>query len=436
MWIALGASMAAGLGAAPASASSRQPVPGAVVPNATTGKRTAACPPILNGDGTVTFRWCKPGATSVSVQGEWVGPIGTGSLTLAKDPATGQWSGTTALPDGLYSYTYTVDGKAGLADPSNPPWNADGLDSQIFVPAANDPANPIEYYAWLSPDNAVPHGTLSRYHVSTPNSTGPFAGGKHPITVYLPPGYRRDCSTRYPALYLQHGGGGNDVDWSTQGYAGVIEDNLIAAGVAKPMVIVMPNFNNTGNVPNATTGLDYEADGFREDLIKAYIPWAEGHFCLQDRRSGRAYAGLSQGGAYGQDIIENSADQFAYFGIWSPACIFLPEADCGRSPTLAELETAPGAKTITSVHFGAGWDDFFGAETTVTTEQANLAAAGIPNRRHMTPTDDDGPAPPAVDPDGQPDVKYERQTNHTWDSWREQLRDALMTTFFQLPSSR
>jgi hypothetical protein len=47
-----------------------------------------------------------------------------------------------------------------------------------------------------------------------------------------------------PTLYLSHGSGGNEVDWSTQGAAGSILDNLIAARQIQLMVIVMTNFNS------------------------------------------------------------------------------------------------------------------------------------------------------------------------------------------------
>ena len=411
----------------PSVAAAGSPYPRSISQTAASGTPSAACPPVLNGDGTVTFHWCLPGATSVSVVGEWVGPIGTGTLTLSLDAATGLWSGTMALPNDLYSYTFTVSGSAGLVDPSNPPWDAEGLQSQVFVPGSNSPANPAENYGWLSPDTAVPHGSLHKHFITTPLSVGAYANGNHPLAVYTPPGYDPGCSRLYPTLYLQHGGGGNDVDWTTQGYAGIIEDNLLAEGLAQPMVIVMANFNNTARDPVTTR----EEDGFREDLLSAYIPFAETNYCVLKQRAGRAYAGLSQGGAYGQNIIENSADQFAYFGIWSPACIDTVHPDCGRSPTVAELST-PGPKSITRVHFGSGVNDFFGAEVTVSTEQANLAASMIPNRLHMTPIED-SPAIPVTDPGPSPNVGYERQTDHTWNSWREQLRDALTTTFFQPP---
>ena len=65
--------------------------------------------------------------------------------------------------------------------------------------------------------------------------------------VYTPPGYEAN-QTRYPVLYLLHGGGGDEDAWVTMGRANVILDNLIAAGKAKPMIVVMPNGNATQTV--------------------------------------------------------------------------------------------------------------------------------------------------------------------------------------------
>ena len=57
--------------------------------------------------------------------------------------------------------------------------------------------------------------------------------------VYTPPGYDQQTKTRYPVLYLQHGGGEDETGWMRQGRANFILDNLIAAGSAKPMIVVM-----------------------------------------------------------------------------------------------------------------------------------------------------------------------------------------------------
>ena len=42
-------------------------------------------------------------------------------------------------------------------------------------------------------------------------------------------------------LYRQHGAGEDDHGWGAQGHAGLIMDNLIAEGKAKPFIIVMSN---------------------------------------------------------------------------------------------------------------------------------------------------------------------------------------------------
>src|SRR5439155_13708946 len=62
--------------------------------------------------------------------------------------------------------------------------------------------------------------------------------------VYTPPDYY-STDTKYPVLYLLHGGGGDEDAWVTMGRANVILDNLIAQGKAKPMIVVMPNGNAT-----------------------------------------------------------------------------------------------------------------------------------------------------------------------------------------------
>jgi enterochelin esterase family protein len=71
--------------------------------------------------------------------------------------------------------------------------------------------------------------------------------------VYLPPDYEKNADAKYPVLYLNHGGGENDSHWTKippgGGAAHLILDNLIAAGKARPMIIVMPS---TGGIASPT----------------------------------------------------------------------------------------------------------------------------------------------------------------------------------------
>src|SRR5204863_6195085 len=72
--------------------------------------------------------------------------------------------------------------------------------------------------------------------------------------VYTPPDYDKDTSTRYPVLYLQHGAGEDETGWGSQGRTNLIMDNLIAAGKAKPFIIVMDNGGGIGPRPGAGPG--------------------------------------------------------------------------------------------------------------------------------------------------------------------------------------
>ena len=87
----------------------------------------------------------------------------------------------------------------------------------------------------------MPHGQLREnlYFSKSTNTT-------RRCFVYTPPDYDKDTSKRYPVLYLQHGGGEDETGWGSQGRANLIMDNLIAAGKAKPFIIVMDN--GGGNV--------------------------------------------------------------------------------------------------------------------------------------------------------------------------------------------
>jgi enterochelin esterase family protein len=140
--------------------------------------------------------------------------------------ADGFWTVTTEpLVPGLHYYTVNVDG-ADMNDPgSHAFFGGSRHASAIEIPEAGS-----DYY--LPKD--VPHGQVREvwYHSSV---TGSW---RHAL-VYLPPDYDAQAKTRYPVLYLQHGGGEDETGWIRQGRANFILDNLIAAGESKPMIVVM-----------------------------------------------------------------------------------------------------------------------------------------------------------------------------------------------------
>jgi enterochelin esterase-like enzyme len=270
---------------------------------------------------------------------------------MVKDAATGVWSFTTPLPSGTFNYSFfrncdaaapDLTGCTGAADPSNPPWNVVNgasvgsveTQSQVYVPS--DPSFGTVDMSWQAP-NAV-HGTLQDLTYDDPESTDP--AGKHYVAVYTPPGYDAHRAVAYPTLYLSHGGGGNEVDWSTQGIANRIVDNLIAQGKLQPTVIVMTNFN----------GLAGSAlPAYQTDVLTRVIPFVESKFNVSHNASERAFAGLSAGGQRANQLIYNATTSFGYFASWSTFGNVPPAGD----PRWAN----PDLKTRLGLVSGGGADD-------------------------------------------------------------------------------
>ena len=138
--------------------------------------------------------------------------------------------------------------------------------------------------------------------------------------VYTPADYDRQRDARYPVLYLQHGAGENETGWTKQGRANLILDNLIAAGKAKPMIVVMETGYATK--PGATpvqgpTGAATIPNAFEEVVVKDLIPTIDGSFRTLANRDNRAMAGLSMGGGQTLQITSANLDLFAWIGSFS-----------------------------------------------------------------------------------------------------------------------
>lgn len=139
---------------------------------------------------------------------------------------------------------------------------------------------------------SVPHGKIEQVNYKN------YAGEDKRTHVYLPPGYEKDSAARYPVLYLNHGGGDDDSKWSSEdprngGNAGSILDNLIAAGKAKPMIVVMPNTRGCATAEPSPVGSD---DRCSQEYVKDIVPYVDSHYRTKASREYRALAGLSMGG--------------------------------------------------------------------------------------------------------------------------------------------
>ena len=154
--------------------------------------------------------------------------------------------------------------------------------------------------------------------ISAPSSTSPSSpipGAT--VNVYTPPGYDKDTDKKYPVLYIQHGGGEDETGWAVQGKTDLILDNLIAAGKAKAMLVVMPN----GNVPSTGGGRGgYSAAGmagYGNELLNNIIPFIESNYRATPNAQNRAVAGLSMGGGQAFFTGLGNKDKFTAIGVFS-----------------------------------------------------------------------------------------------------------------------
>jgi enterochelin esterase-like enzyme len=251
--------------------------------------------PVVGADGRVTFQLYAPKAAEVLLRSE--GPAPFANQPLVKGDS-GVWKLTAQVPADLYIYWCDVDGVA-VADPRNnrPRVNMSTVRSLLEVPGAAS-----EFFA----ERPVPHGAVAAIHYQSQ-----ALGVPRRMHVYTPPGYATS-GERYPVLYLLHGGGDNDLSWLMAGRANFILDNLIAAGKAKPMIVVMP----AGHVP-AAPGAAPAPDAFARDLLTDVVPYVERNYRTLPGRERRAIAGLSMGGQQTLNVGLTNLDKFSQLGVFS-----------------------------------------------------------------------------------------------------------------------
>src|ERR1035437_3560979 len=275
--------------------------------------------PQVNSQGRVRVRIKAPEAKSVLLNIN-------GTYPLTKDEQ-GVWTGTSnSLDEGNHYYGLVIDG-ADVPDPGS---------TYIFGSGAwrNDieiPAKDQDFYAMKN----VPHGQLREiyYYGNTSQSI------RH-CFVYTPPEYDKDVTKRFPVLYLQDGYREGESGWGNQGHAGLIMDNLLAEGKAKPFIIVMENGGISGDLSKSGGFARYDFGIFEHIVLEDVIPYIDANFRTIADQPHRAMAGLSMGGMQTKHITLDNVNTFSYIGLFS-----------GGSISMNDLNKAPGFKDKVNLVF-------------------------------------------------------------------------------------
>jgi len=357
--------------------------------------------PQVNSEGRVRAQISAPEAHRVQLD------ISAVKYDLVKDDK-GVWTGESAPQDeGFHYYQLWVDGAA-VPDPGSLYfYGASRWGSGVEIPAKDQ-----DFYAMKD----VPHGQVREIHYF-----GKSSNSMRRCFVYTPPGYDQNLNTRYPVLYLQHGGGEDETGWSNQGRANLIMDNLIAEGKATPFIIVMDNGSwamprmerpaqqaappqgerpRQGERPAGFRSMAGFAEGFSKTLLEDIIPMIDANFRTLADQPHRAMAGLSMGGMQTRAITLANPEVFSHVGMFS-----------GGSYSLEDVNNAPGFKEkikFLFVSFGsrelenrrAG----FGGDPRENTEA--LKNAGMNTHFYVSP-----------------------QTAHEWQTWRRSLYEFAQRIF-------
>lgn len=278
--------------------------------------------PQVNADGMVRARFAAPDAKKVQLD------IGGRKYDMVKDDK-GVWTGESLAQDvGFHYYQLNVDGVS-VPDPGTLYYYGAGRwGSGIEIPTTDS-----DFFALKQ----VPHGLVSEnvYYSKLTDSW-------RRCFVYTPPGYQKDVKRRYPVLYLQHGSFEDETGWSRQGYANRILDNLIAAGKAAPMIIVMDN--GYAFKPNAgENSKDKRPESvFEQVMVDEIIPMIDGKFRTIADRDHRAIAGLSMGANQTMRIMMNNLDKFSSLGSFSGTSNY-PSTDEINTATFLDGKFKDGA---------------------------------------------------------------------------------------------
>ena len=284
------------------------------------GRQKPVISPEIKND-SVTFRLKADYATVVKLSGSWM-PNPYGGTIDMKRGENNVWEVTIPCPEPeIYTYNFVADGVS-VNDPQNVMVQRDG--SRFLNMLLIDGERTENY----KPANQ--RGTISH-----PWYDSKILGINRRLTVYTPYGYEANPKAKYPVLYLLHGAGGDEEAWSSMGRTAQILDNLIEKGLAKPMIVVMPNGNGNQQAAQTyglpTAQMDWRDPSTRNNyvrsLVEEIVPFVEKNYRVVAKKSHRAIAGLSMGGGHTITASGMYPDKFDYICPLSMGAQRTPELD-------------------------------------------------------------------------------------------------------------
>jgi len=206
------------------------------------------------------------------------------------------------LPPGRVEYVFMVDGQPRLDEASMTEEDGKGGRRSWFVLDDDRDAQALD---------GIPHGRIEQRTFQSR-----ALGEQRKINVYTPPGYTK--KRPYPLLVLLHGYGMNEEQWLTGGVQHYL-DRYIAAGLLKPMIVVMPG------APD-----EFYVGPSERYIVEEVYPWIAAEYSIRKGAGTAAIGGMSMGGFGAFYLAYRHPELFGHAMVLSPANLdpkFLDQLD-------------------------------------------------------------------------------------------------------------
>ncbi|MGO8671859.1 MAG: alpha/beta hydrolase [Capsulimonadaceae bacterium] len=243
------------------------------------------------------------------------------------------------------------------------------------------------------------------------------------VYVYTPPGYDIpvNLTRRYRVLYLLHGAPGLPSDWIRYGEAPAVVERLTVSRQATPMIIVCPDGRGIGALGDSeyidAPGQPAARRGVRvaSFILHDLVPWVDSHYRTQANPAGRILAGDSTGGYGAVNLTLQHPDlfgaAFSFSGYFTAEQYGWARPVWGHHPPAALLARESPEEYVDAprpawsrlyIYVGEGLDEHppYPRESAAFSERLTLAHIAFTHQR--------------------------MRGKHSWDLWRDLLRDAIV----------
>ncbi|MCW3112310.1 MAG: esterase, partial [Segetibacter sp.] len=198
-------------------------------------------------------------------------------------------------------------------------------------------------------------GSVERIKVHGKGLEGNLEGddANRDVSIYLPPGYKKNPSRRYPVVYFLHGYTDSDAQW--YGFVKhwinmpAIVDSVFASAGAQEMILVTPNaytrYQGSMYSNSVTTG------NWEDFVAKELVAYVDSRYRTIAKAASRGLAGHSMGGYGTLRIGQKYPGIFSSIYMLSPCCL-APDVNNRDTAAMARMERIKTVADFEKADFG------------------------------------------------------------------------------------